>query len=100
MRSIQGAESARGSTRPERAANASLPLKIHPAISSPDPIAAENVARTALGSQAGYRLSDTEWTQARATILEFAITLRKWDHSTKNPKPRLGNVETPCQREP
>jgi hypothetical protein len=59
----------------------------------------EDVARLTLDLHAGCRLSEDEWSETRAKLLEFMTILREWDQRAKNPKPRRGNVEDLCQRE-
>jgi hypothetical protein len=60
----------------------------------------ENEARLELASRTGRPLTDVEWAQKRSRLLEFVTILRKWDAKARNSWPRLGSVETLCQREP
>lgn len=60
----------------------------------------ENEARLELASRAGRPLTDVEWAQMRSRLLEFAAILREWDENARKSTPRLGTVETPCQRKP
>jgi len=63
--------------------------------------ALENAARGAFESRAGRKLTDAEWGQQRARLLEFVTILLGWDQKAGNTMPtRLGNVEVLCQREP
>lgn len=60
----------------------------------------ENAAHGALESRAGRTLTDAEWAQTRAKLLEFITILRGWDQKAGNTAPTFGNVEALCQREP
>ena len=62
-------------------------------------VSAENAARAALESRAGRTLTDMEWAQARARLLEFATILRSWDQKAKSGNSRLDNVEVLCPRD-
>jgi hypothetical protein len=42
------------------------------------PTSLEVAARAALDQRAEHALTDTEWAQALASLLEFAIILRAW----------------------
>ena len=57
----------------------------------------ETAARAALELRAGRALTDTEWAQMRARLLEFAGILPSWDR--KPPASKRGNVEVLCQQE-
>jgi hypothetical protein len=52
----------------------------------------EKAARSALDIRAGRALTDGEWAQTRARLLEFAIVVRSWDQTTKLCERGLGNV--------
>ena len=71
------------------------------------------MARAALDSGAGRRLTDAEWVGGRARLLEFMGILRTWNQQAKTSEPEAGSVvivanpiaeidevqELPCQRE-
>lgn len=56
------------------------------------------VARAEIEVRADRKLTDEEWSVARARLLEFTSILRGWDRKTT--APRRGNVEVLCQPEP
>ena len=58
----------------------------------------EVAARAALELRVGHSLTDAEWADARARLLEFVSILRAWERESV--PPRRGNVEVLCQREP
>jgi len=52
-------------------------------LSERGPESLESVARVALDSRAGRRLTDVEWIGARAKLLEFMSMLRTWYQKSK-----------------
>ena len=58
----------------------------------------EVAARAALELRVGHSLTDAEWADARARLVEFISILRDWDRESV--PTRRGNVEVLCQREP
>jgi hypothetical protein len=57
----------------------------------------EVAARAALELRVGHSLTDAEWADARARLVEFVSILRAWERESI--APRRGNVEVLCQRE-
>lgn len=55
-------------------------------------------ARAALELHVGRSLTDAEWADARARLVEFVSILRGWERESVGP--RRGSVEVLCQREP
>ena len=58
----------------------------------------EVAARAALELRVGHSLTDADWADARARLVEFVSILRAWDRA-KTITPLRGNVEVPCQPE-
>jgi len=60
----------------------------------PDPasLTFERAPRSALCFHAGRALTDFEWAQTRARLLEFARIVRSWQETTKLGERKLGNV--------
>jgi len=48
------------------------------------PSESENTARAAFEALVGRRVSDLEWGQARARLMEFASLLRTWERKLLN----------------
>lgn len=57
----------------------------------------EVAARAALELRVGRSLTDAEWADARARLVEFVNILRAWERESV--PPRRGNVEGLCQQE-
>jgi hypothetical protein len=57
----------------------------------------ETAARAAFELRADRQLSDAEWADMRAKLLEFAGILRTWERATT--RPRRGKVEVICLQE-
>ncbi len=60
----------------------------------------EDQARTALNMLAGRTLTDVEWTQGRARLLEFVKMLYAWDRQIAPSKSEIGNVVVISRRGP
>ena len=55
----------------------------------------KGIAREALDSRAGRRLTDAEWMRARNNLLEFVKILSSWERAEKKAQPmesELGRV--------
>lgn len=77
-----------------------LPVPMSPDCSGQSSHALENAARLGLSSRDGHALTDEEWAQMRAKLLEFVTILGSWVNRDRNTLRGLGNVEALCQREP
>ncbi len=52
----------------------------------------EGTARTTLELCTGHSITDSEWAEARAKLLEFMTLLRDWELNAKTSASELGKV--------